>query len=377
MLPSASPESLGMSSERLQRAFAILQGWLNEGTVSAIAAIVARRGKVAGEFYGGRVSPQPSAKPVTATTLFHTASIGKPMTATGAMLLAEAGRLSLDDPVSSLLPAFTGDWRDAITVRHLLTHTSGLPQDPGPEVMDGLLESADTSAYLRNLHKSRLAVPVGSKVEYSNVGFGLVGLLIETLSGQSFPAYMRECLFAPVGMSEAYLAPPEHLYPRIAHVEGTPDPGGEFERFNSRHARTRTNPAGSVIATAGDVAAFFQMFLDHGRANGHQVLAPATAHLMTTSHTDGLRGGIEGFMTWDDCAWGLGFDIRDHKQPHFSGEFTSARTFGHTGVAGTFAWADPERDLVCVMLANRLLHNFWNHPRWSRYSSAVVSSVVD
>ena len=82
-------------------------------------------------------------------------------------------------------------------------------------------------------------------------------------------------------------------------------------------------------------------------------------------------------MTWDDCAWGLGFDLRGSKHPHFSGEFTSSRTFGHTGVSGNFAWADPASGLVCVLLANRLLHNRWNEQRWSRYSTAVTAALAE
>ena len=377
MLPTASPESVGLSAERLQAAFAHLRGWLADGTATAISAVVVRRGKIAGEFAGGRTAPGAEARPVNANTLFHIASIGKPMAATAVMLLVEAGKVSLDDPLSAYVPEFKGEWRDAITVRHLLTHTSGLPQDSGPEIVDSVAPGSGTAALLKNYYRTTLAVPVGSKVEYSNVGYGMLGLIIEAASGQSFPAFLRERLFAPAGMSDAHLSPPESLFARIAHVDGVADPGGEFERFNSRYARPLTNPGGSVIATAADVATFFQMFLDGGKAHGRPVLAPATVRLMTTNHTAGLRGGIEGFMTWDECSWGLGFDLRGTKRPHFSGEFTSARTFGHSGVAGTFAWADPERDLVCVMLGNRLLSNLWNHPRWSRFSSAVCAAVTD
>lgn len=377
MLPTASPESVGISAERLQTAFAHLQGWLADGTVTAVAAVVARRGRIAAQFYGGRTAAGKAGRAVNNTTLFHIASIGKPMTATAVMMLVEAGKVSLDDPLSTYIPEFTGEWRDTITVRHLLTHTSGLPQDPGPEILEQVAPHAGTDAVLKQYHRTRLAVPVGSKVEYSNVGYGMLGLIVEAASGMPFATFMRERLFTPAGMSEAYLAPPEEVHPRIAHVDGVPEPGSKFERYNSAHARTLTNPAGAVVASAADVASFFYMIMDGGRAHGRPVLSPATARLMTTSHTDGLRGGIEGFMTWDDCAWSLGFDMRGRKRPHFSGEFTSARTFGHSGVAGTFAWADPERDLVCVMLGNHILYNFWNHPRWSRYSSAVCAAVMD
>jgi beta-lactamase class C len=205
----------------------------------------------------------------------------------------------------------------------------------------------------------------------------MLGLVAEAVAGQPFADFVREQVLAPAGMSSAYLAPPESIYPRIVHVGGVPEPGSPTERFNSAHARRRTHPAGSVIGTAEDVARFLQLFLDGGVAGGRRVIAPATARLMTRSHTDGLRGGIEGFMTWEDCAWGLGFELRGVKRPHYSGEFAAPQSFGHTGVAGTFAWADPTRELSVVMLANRMLYNRWNESRWSRFSTAVTAALTD
>jgi len=366
--------------ERLQRAFRILQGWLDEGTVTAVASVVLHHGRVAGEFYGGVVSPAPEAPTVNGNSLFHIASIGKPMTALAVMLLVESGCIALDDPVGNILPGFRGTGRDAITVRQLLTHTSGLPQDPD---LSQLPPDVSTFDELRTYIHALPVVPPGSKVEYSNVGYGLLGLIIETVSRQPFATFMREHVFEPVGLDDTWLAPPDHLFPHIVHVHGTFDRGSSTERFNSTYARRRTHPAGSVIATARDVARFFQMILDDGSverdpacsSTRRQVTAPATARLMITNHTAGLRGGIEGFMTWDECAWGLGFDLRGNKRPHFSGEYTSSHTFGHTGVSGVFAWADPAIDLVCVMLANRTLFDAWHTSRWSRFSTAVVASL--
>ena len=374
MLPSATPDSLGLDPERLRCAFALLQGWLDDNVVTAVAAAVVRHGQVAGTFYGGTVSTTLDAPSVTASSLFHLASIGKPMTALAVMLLVEEGRVALDDPVAAILPEFAGAEREGITTRHLLSHTSGLAQDAD---LSGVPPGADTATELRSYLRARPVVPIGSKVEYSNVGYGLLGLIIEAVSGQDFATFMRERLFRPAGMASAYLAPPEEIAPRIVHVAGTLDPGSPYERFNSVHARRQTHPAGQVLGSPLDVAQFFQVFLDCGRAGTLHLASPATVQLMTTSQTDGLRGGIEGFMTWDDCTWGLGFDLRGVKRPHFSGEYSSPRTFGHTGVAGTFAWADPATDLVCVMLANRMLYNRWNTSRWSRFSTAVASTVVD
>ncbi|WP_448541453.1 serine hydrolase domain-containing protein, partial [Roseiflexus sp.] len=292
--------------ERLQRAFRILQGWLDEGTVTAVASVVLHHGRVAGEFYGGIVSPAPEAPAVNGSSLFHIVSIGKPMTALAVMLLVESGCIALDDPVGDILPGFRGAGRDAITVRQLLTHTSGLPQDPD---LSQLPPDVSTFDELRTYIHALPVVPPGSKVEYSNVGYGLLGLVIEEVSRKPFATFMREHVFAPSGLDDTWLAPPDHLFPRIVRVDGTFDRGSSTERFNSTYARRRTHPAGSVIATARDVARFFQMFLDNGVVEGRQVISPATARLMITNHTAGLRGGIEGFMTWDDCAWGLGFDL--------------------------------------------------------------------
>lgn len=374
MLTPVPPDHVGIDAARLHNAFGILQHWLDDGVAGGIAAIVARRGQLAGSFYGGVSAPTTDAPVIDATSLFHIASIGKPMTALAVMLLVEAGRIALDDPVARILPEFSSAGRDAITVRQVLAHTSGLPQDPD---RTGLPTDVATATELRTYLHAQLVAAPGSKVEYSNVGYGILGLIIEAVSGQSFADYMRERLFAPLGMQHAYLAPPAELYPRIVHVGGTLDPGSPTERFNSAYARRQTHPAGNIIATALDVARFFQLFLDRGMAGGRQVIAPATARLMIANQTAGLCGGIEGFMTWNDCAWGLGFDLRGVKQPHFSGEFSSATTFGHSGVAGTFAWADPARDLVCVMLANRTLYNLWNESRWSRFSTALIAAVVD
>ncbi len=372
MLPLASPESVGIDSQRLQRAFGLLRGWLDTGIATAVASVVVRHGKLVGSFYGGTVTPTTNAAPVTPESLFHLASIGKPMAALAVMRLVEAGQISLEDPVASILPAFAGNGHELITLRHLITHTSGLPQDPD---LTGLAPGVSTVDELPTYLNARLEVPVGSKVEYSNVGYGILGLIVEAISGKPFPQYMREQLFEPIGMKHAYLAPPKEYYPNIVHVGGTNEPGSQFERFNSDHARRQTHPAGHVIATAQDVARFFQMFLAGGQLDQHQVIAPATAQLMTTNQTAGLHGGIEGFMTWDNCAWGLGFDLRGVKPTHFSGEYSSPYTFGHTGVAGTFAWADPTRDLLCVMLANRMLYNRWNTPHWSRYSTAIIAAL--
>ncbi|HMP41826.1 MAG TPA: serine hydrolase domain-containing protein, partial [Roseiflexaceae bacterium] len=243
METSTSPEDVGIDSQRLRHAFTLLQQWLDSGMVGAVGALVMRRGMIAGEYYGGRIAPGQAAM-VDRTSLFHLASIGKPMAALGVMLLVEQGSVTLDEPVAHILPAFAGQGRDGISVRQLLCHTSGLAEDPD---LSGVPAGSDTADELRTYVAALPVVPIGSKVEYSNVGYGLLGLIIEAVSGMPFATYMHERLFAPADMSHAYLAPAEALYPRIVHVAGTPEPGGPYERFNSAHARRQTHPAGNIV----------------------------------------------------------------------------------------------------------------------------------
>src|SRR5262245_15876538 len=160
MLPSATPASLGLDPERLRRAFALLQGWLDDDVVTAVAAAVVRHGQVAGTFYGGTVSTVGDAPSVTASSLFHLASIGKPMTALAVMLLVEEGRVALDDPVAAILPEFAGAECEEITTRHLLSHTSGLAQDAD---LSDVPSGADTATELRSYLRARPVVPIGSR----------------------------------------------------------------------------------------------------------------------------------------------------------------------------------------------------------------------
>src|SRR5262249_4662789 len=160
-----TPDSLGLDPQRLRRAFALLQGWLDDDVVTAVAAAVVRHGQVAGTFYGGTLSTAGDAPSVTTNRLFHLAPIGKPLTALAVLLLVEEGRLALDAPVAAILPEFAGAEREGITTRHLLSHTSGLAQDADrSDVPSG----ADTATELRSYLRARPVVPIGSKVEYSN-----------------------------------------------------------------------------------------------------------------------------------------------------------------------------------------------------------------
>ncbi|HEX2988246.1 MAG TPA: serine hydrolase domain-containing protein [Chloroflexota bacterium] len=170
MLPTCKPEEVGLSPVRLERAFDLLRGWTDDGTLPGVTALVARRGKLAGRFFASWASREPSPKPVEADTIFAVASITKPFTATGLMLLVERGLVSLDQPVYTVLPEFAGPTRDGITLRHFLTHTSGLPEY-APNNEEIRRRHLGLDAFVEVYCQGEPTFEPGSRHSYSNYGY--------------------------------------------------------------------------------------------------------------------------------------------------------------------------------------------------------------
>ncbi|MHB1131422.1 MAG: serine hydrolase domain-containing protein [Chloroflexota bacterium] len=376
------PEAEGLDPERLARAFALLRGWVKDGTLPGVSALVARRGMVVGRFWSGLAleEPDPLPMPVAGDTIFAVASITKPLTATAVMLLAERGLLSLDQPVRELLPEFgkgDADPRLArITVRHFLTHTSGLPEySEENESLRRQRQGLD--AFVRAYCRGKPLFDPGSRHSYSNYGYGLLGEIVSRLDARGYHRFVADELLAPLGMVDSFLQPPQTVWPRLAHVSLPTEPRTAYERYNSSYFRRLGIPWGGLYTTPEDLAVFAQLYLDHGRHGDRQLLSPATVRAMTRDHLGGVPGGIASFgLSWPSATWGLGWDVKGGKAPHFSGELTSADTFGHVGSSGSLVWVDPTLELVCVFIANRSLESGWAASRQALFSNAVVAAVV-
>ena len=292
----------------------------------------------------GRLTYEPDSPPVTAETLFDLASLTKVVaTTTVAMILVDEGRLDLDRPVQDFLPGFQGPGKDAVTVRHLLTHSSGLPA-----TAPLYLEIRGVAAYRERIEAMDLGYPPGSRSLYSDLGFILLGEILERVAGQPFETLVRERVLAPLGMRDTLFRPPAEMWPRIAPTEVDPWRGrllqGEVHDENA-FAMGGVAPHAGLFSTAGDLARFAQMMVDrgslNGALNGRRLVSRETMERFTR------RAGVPG----SDRA--IGWDTKS-AQGSSAGTLFSPRTYGHTGFTGTSLWIDPGRELFVLLLTNRV-----------------------
>jgi CubicO group peptidase (beta-lactamase class C family) len=288
----------------------------------------------------GRLSYDPDALPVAADTIYDLASLTKVVaTTTMAMILVDEGRLDLDQKVGEILPGFRGPWKDRVTVRHLLTHSSGLPAT-APLYQD----IRGRAAYVQRIAAMDLVYPPGSQSVYSDLGVILLGEILERAAGRPLEDFVRERILEPLGMRDTLFRPPASLAARIAPTEFDPWRGrmvhGEVHDENA-FALGGAAPHAGLFGTAGDLSRFAQMLLNGGVLDDRRIVSRETVGLFTR------RAGIPG----SDRA--LGWDTRS-AEGSSAGTFFSSRSFGHTGFTGTSIWIDPERNLFVILLTNRV-----------------------
>jgi CubicO group peptidase (beta-lactamase class C family) len=280
-------------------------------------------------------------------SVFLLASITKPVTACAVMLLVERGRISLIDPVSHYLPEFTGGERDKVLVRDLLKHTSGLP-DMLPENADLRRAHAPLSEFVRHVTTTPLLFTPGSQVRYQSMGVLLAAEIVERISGTRLSDFDKKEIFDPLGMKDSSLGLGGRRLSELV-ICSPPPPGiepADDERYgwNTLYWRDLGSPWGGMHSTTMDIAILLQTFLDGGVHAGRRVFSPATVKAMTSDQNAELK-----------VPWGLGWELgRSHPGNAF-GDLVSGEAFGHAGATGTIAWADPETQVLCVVLTNRPL----------------------
>jgi CubicO group peptidase (beta-lactamase class C family) len=301
-------------------------------------------------------------RPLRPDALFWIASMTKPMTAVAVLMLQDEGRLSVDDPVEKHLPEFKGQWLLAettaarrvlvrptrpVTLRDLLTHTSGLSDVPAPRWDATLAELV--VAYARE----PLRFEPGSRWEYSNAGINTLGRVVEVVAGEPFADFLERRLFRPLGMKDTTFWPTPAQAKRLARAyrqkaegAGLEETGIFFLEGGLSDRRRAPRPAGGLFSTAADVARFYQMMLSDGVWRGRRLLSPRAVAELTRPQTGELKTGFV-----DGMGFGLGFAVV--KEPRGVNAMFSAGTFGHGGAYGTQSWADPWQDLICVLMIQR------------------------
>lgn len=306
-----------MREDRIDRAQTLISQLTETGAVGA-AALLIRHGDVELTRGFGRAETD---------TVFLLASITKPMTATGVLVLRDRGEIALDDPVRAYLPEFRGGDRDHITIRHLLTHTSGLP-DMLPEDIELRKRHAPLREFVEKACETPLLFEPGTVVSYQSMGILLASAVVERVTHRPFRDFLRDEVFVPLGMADTSLGLGGRSINDTAHCQVAEQTAWDW---NTPYWRDLGAPWGGAHSTIRDVATFLAAF----QRSDTSIWKPGTSREMLTLQTAS-----------HDAAWGLGWKLGRE----WFGRSCSASTYGHYGATGTIAWSDPETTTDCVLL---------------------------
>ncbi len=359
MLPVASsPQEMGLNPHRWRSALDLAEHLCRTDVLPAVAIEVLRDGKTTGVQTFGRQSPHPDAPPLRPDAIFLVASITKPVVAMGALKLIEQGALSLGDPVSRYLPEFAARGKAEIRIRHLLTHTSGLP-DMLPDNRALRKAHAPLALFVEKTCQVEPAFAPGTAVRYQSMGFAVLGEVIARISGRTCADFLRDELFVPLGMADTSLGAPDEWFDgpspqvaRIAEVRLPKEQDASTDwHWNSRYWRCLGAPWGGLLTTPSDLARFAQMMLAEGRFGDRQILSRASVRAATRNQL----AAMPSIPTEEiRCrAWGLGWRLHWPAHSANFGDLLSPRTYGHWGATGTVLWIDPEWQAAAVILTTQ------------------------
>ena len=344
------PAGAEMDAARLARIPARLQKYVDDGKAAGFVALVARHGHVATLAAVG-FQDREKRVPMRTDSMFQIMSMTKPITCTGIMILMEEGRLALVDPVENYLPEFAGQKllsgakpARLVTIRDLMTHTSGLPGG----TPKGYSKAGHTLAEVVSVGSQQaLEFEPGSKWNYSNMGIATLGRIIEVVSGKPYEQFIAERILAPLTMKDTHFFLPADKQSRLAAVYTDKD--GKLERFADDPFRAGAKypmPEGGLYSTAPDMARFYQMMLNKGTLDGQRILSAGAVAVMTTVHTGDLKAGFAPGM-----GWGLGWSVV--REPAGTLRMNSMGSFGHGGAYRTYGWVDPGKDMLQVLMYQR------------------------
>lgn len=385
-LPSAKPESIGLSPLRLQRMRDAFQREIDKGTTPGVVTMVARRGRIGWFEAQGRQDPANDA-PMARDSIFRIFSMTKPLVSLGIMMLVEDGELLLNDPLAKFIPEFAsqkvGIERNGamefalpvrpITIQDLLRHTSGISYEiTGMGMVQRMYAKA--KVFRRDItneeHAKLIAgMPLmcqpGAEWNYSR-STDILGRVIEVISGKTLGVFLAERILAPLQMAETAFHAPQAGKARLAQPFPTdPWTGDKVVLFDPLDVPKMESGGGGLVSTAMDYARFCQMLLNGGELDGHRVIGRKTLAFMASNHLD-PKVKVESHLLPPGHGFGLGFAVRtDEGMAPFAG---SVGQYFWSGMAGTFFWIDPKEDLFALFLSQG--------PGQREYFRTLVRSLV-
>jgi beta-lactamase class C len=337
---------------------------LRAGQVPGMVLAVARTGQPVQYL---AIGEDALGQPLTRDSLFPVASITKMATALSVLHLADAGILSLDHPIAEYLPS-AASAEAGVTIRSLLCHSSGLPiEAAGSSAL--YANGLDWPALATSCLLTSLEAPPDTRVQYSNVGYGLLAVIVENQTGKDFPVALAELVLEPLGV-EAYLgAEPPRAVAVLAGVRGR-HIGSDLEPFNSVFWRGLAFPWAGLVTTVEGALTIVRAFWDAP----HGVISKEICAEATRSNTGDLGGGFVEPLFWRHCPWGLGPDIRGQKTPHWAPAEAGPDSFGHSGASGALAWVSPAHGVAWALLGARTADNGWLLRRAPAIGAAIIES---
>ena len=371
-LPWSEPTHVGMSAQRLEQIPHAMQRYVDEGIVGGIVTMVARHGRLV-HWEAVGFKDIESQEPLERNDIFRICSMSKPVTSVAVMMLAEAGALALDDPVSRFLPAFEHikvyedgelvDPRQPITIRDLLGHTAGLTYGLfGNTHVDSLYRAANVfSGDLENLVEEVTELPLlahpGSMWNYS-VSTDVLGRVVEVASGHAFDEFLAARIFEPLGMRDTAFFVAREKTPRFTTAYIT-FPDGSLREGFAGCGTYDTKPAllsggGGLVSTAADYVRFSQMLLDEGELQGVRILQPESVDVMRTNRLPESLIPIRLGPLWEapGYGFGLGFSVLTDADATPYGD--NDGVFRWWGYGSTYFWIDPVDELIGLVMTQLL-----------------------
>jgi len=352
-LKYATPQELGLDADRLQAANNLLRKWTTgpDAPIPGGALLVGRHGKIIEPQFFGKQGPEANAEPIRRDGMFLLASITKPVTYMGAMILIERGELNLEDQVTRYIPEFAANHKEETQVMHLFTHTSGMP-DMLPDNAELRKQHAPLKTFIKGAIAAQPLFPPGTDFSYQSMGTLVVAELIQRISGMKIRDFLRKEILDPLEMTSTALGSRGLNRKRLIRVETPEYQAGSDFGWNGSYWQELGVPWGGMFSAPEDFAKICAMLLNGGKLDGVRILSPAMVHSMSTNRLIEQPDLPEPVRRTKP--WGLGWKLNHSLSTGSWGNMVSDRAFGHTGATGTMCWMDPATDGFALIFTSAI-----------------------
>ena len=364
MVTLTAPETVAMNPAGLENVTRVFHRQIGEGLHPGAGLAVYRYGQPILDIHGG-VADNAGGRRVDGGTMFVLFSSTKPLAAACVYLLQERGRLDWDDPVAKFWPAFGRHGKDAVTIRHLLSHQGGFPDTPADLPWT---DWRDWDLVCAAMERAIPKFPPGETLAYHPINYGwVIAELVRRIDGRTFDRFLAEDLAAPLRMDHTYVGLPADLESRVSRIhlmEADADTNGYAVTFDRPEVHRVICPGANGIATAGDLARFYAMLERQGTLDGARILRPETVAAGITMQAEGLDQSLGLF-----AQRALGLALNDERMGRPTGN--PMHTFGHGGAGTSIGWADLDTGLAVGYITNGFRGAETNNARLAEVSQAI------